>query len=660
MELIDSGLSQKIMDRHANLPLFTTHFSPVLSTKRIIPRTRWLELVYALPFYMILRRNIVRSFSRTKNVLATAKRIGNIFVHYTKQDSSLPSGRSDFFAALFGYYSYNPLLFLSRKIAPVKPRGVSLLPHYLSATEPEEICESRPSSVFAISAVDNYTIPQNALYRPYGRLERETFHNAQNIISYFKSSSPPGLAQPVRDETSGMGTEAYSAAANYPVPVVSTLPPTVSHKPTVVSYKSLVPHYLSTTEPAETGESRPSSVFVISAVDNYTIPQNALYRPYGRLERYKTQAAYAPLHSTSDSFATLFSFYSHNPLLFLSRKIASVKPQGVSLVPHYLSTTEPAETGESRPSSVFATSADNTIPQNVLYRPYGRLERYKTQAAYAPLHSTSDSFATLFSFYSHNPLLFLSQKIASVKPQGVSLVPHYLSTTEPAETGESRPSSVFATSAVDNYTIPQNVLYRPYGRLERYKTQAAYAPLHSTSDSFATLFSFYSHNPLLFLSQKTAPVKPQGVSLVPHYLSTTEIGESRPSSVFVISADNTIPQNALYRPYGRLERESYILRSTNDFINFSSLNSMNNNQRQHTLEMEKAASIYHTHPEIEHVTTTRTEIIKERVIEKEEESKPPHAAPQLPSIDVNRLTDQIYQMMERKIRIEKERRGLYG
>jgi hypothetical protein len=570
MELIDSGLSQKIMDRHANLPLFTTHFSPVLSTKRIIPRTRWLELVYALPFYMILRRNIVRSFSRTKNVLATAKRIGNIFVHYTKQDSSLPSGRSDFFAALFGYYSYNPLLFLSRKIAPVKPRGVSLLPHYLSATEPEEICESRPSSVFAISAVDNYTIPQNALYRPYGRLERETFHNAQNIISYFKSSSPPGLAQPVRDETSGMGTEAYSAAANYPVPVVSTLPPTVSHKPTVVSYKSLVPHYLSTTEPAETGESRPSSVFVISAVDNYTIPQNALYRPYGRLERYKTQAAYAPLHSTSDSFATLFSFYSHNPLLFLS------------------------------------------------------------------------------------------QKIASVKPQGVSLVPHYLSTTEPAETGESRPSSVFATSAVDNYTIPQNALYRPYGRLERYKTQAAYAPLHSTSDSFATLFSFYSHNPLLFLSQKTAPVKPQGVSLVPHYLSTTEIGESRPSSVFVISADNTIPQNALYRPYGRLERESYILRSTNDFINFSSLNSMNNNQRQHTLEMEKAASIYHTHPEIEHVTTTRTEIIKERVIEKEEESKPPHAAPQLPSIDVNRLTDQIYQMMERKIRIEKERRGLYG
>jgi hypothetical protein len=52
--------------------------------------------------------------------------------------------------------------------------------------------------------------------------------------------------------------------------------------------------------------------------------------------------------------------------------------------------------------------------------------------------------------------------------------------------------------------------------------------------------------------------------------------------------------------------------------------------------------------------------IKERVIEKGEESKLPHATPQLPGIDVNRLADEVYQMMERKLRIEKERRGLYG
>ena len=505
MELIDSGLSQKIMDRHANVPLFTTHFSPVLSTKRIIPRTRWLELVYALPFYMILRR--------TKNVFATAKRIGNMFVHYTKQDSSLPSGRSGFFVALFGYYSSTPLLFLSQKIAPVKPPGVSLVPHYLSATKPEEMSKSRPASVFAISAVDNYTIP-----RPYGRLERET-------ITYVKSSSPPGLAQPVHDEASGMGTEAYSAVANYPVPAVSTLPLTVSHKPTVV--------------------------------------------------HYKTQAAYAPPQSTGDSFAALFSYYSHNPLLFLSQKTAPVKPQGVSLVPHYLSATKPEEMSKSRPASVFAISAvDNyTIP-----RPYGRLERETITY------------------------------VKSSSPPGLAQPVH----------DEASGMGTEAYSAVANYPVP----------------------------AVSTLPPTVSHKPSAVLYK----------SLVPHYRSTTEPTDSG----FAISADYTIPQNVPYRLYGRLERESYILRSTNDFINFSSLNSMNDNQRQHTPEMEKAASIYHTHPEIEHVTTTRTELIKEREIEKEAESKSPHAAPQLPGIDVNRLTDQIYQMMERKIRIEKERRGLYG
>nr|CBH39153.1 hypothetical protein BSM_26310 [uncultured archaeon] len=75
----------------------------------------------------------------------------------------------------------------------------------------------------------------------------------------------------------------------------------------------------------------------------------------------------------------------------------------------------------------------------------------------------------------------------------------------------------------------------------------------------------------------------------------------------------------------------------------------------HTLEIEKVP-LYHTYPRIEHVTSTQTEIIKERVIEKED--KPPHATPQLPSVDVNRLTDQVYQLMERKVRIERERGGL--
>jgi len=74
------------------------------------------------------------------------------------------------------------------------------------------------------------------------------------------------------------------------------------------------------------------------------------------------------------------------------------------------------------------------------------------------------------------------------------------------------------------------------------------------------------------------------------------------------------------------------------------------------LELGKVESIYHTYPRIEPVTSKETpQIIKEeKIIEKEVASK----SLQLPKINIDRLADQVYQLMERKIRIERERRGL--
>ncbi|MHC1599508.1 MAG: hypothetical protein ACXQS5_01620, partial [Candidatus Methanospirareceae archaeon] len=68
--------------------------------------------------------------------------------------------------------------------------------------------------------------------------------------------------------------------------------------------------------------------------------------------------------------------------------------------------------------------------------------------------------------------------------------------------------------------------------------------------------------------------------------------------------------------------------------------------------------IYRTYPEIEHAAPTNTEVIKERVIEKEVDFKPPQIASQPSGIDANRLADQIYQLIERRVRIDRERRGL--
>ena len=44
----------------------------------------------------------------------------------------------------------------------------------------------------------------------------------------------------------------------------------------------------------------------------------------------------------------------------------------------------------------------------------------------------------------------------------------------------------------------------------------------------------------------------------------------------------------------------------------------------------------------------------------EADSRPSEVTSQSATVDINRLTDQVYSSIERKLMIEKERRGLYG
>jgi len=70
--------------------------------------------------------------------------------------------------------------------------------------------------------------------------------------------------------------------------------------------------------------------------------------------------------------------------------------------------------------------------------------------------------------------------------------------------------------------------------------------------------------------------------------------------------------------------------------------------RQSTYEFAPSEHVIRVHPQIIRET-------KERIVEKEKVS-PQQAKPL--SFDVNRLADQVYQLIERKVRIERERRGL--
>jgi len=62
------------------------------------------------------------------------------------------------------------------------------------------------------------------------------------------------------------------------------------------------------------------------------------------------------------------------------------------------------------------------------------------------------------------------------------------------------------------------------------------------------------------------------------------------------------------------------------------------------------------YPELEHLEPVQAKIIKERDVLKSESDSGRESI----AIDLNRISDQVYSMIERRVRIERERRGLYG
>ncbi|KAF5437069.1 hypothetical protein C5S35_06020 [Candidatus Methanophagaceae archaeon] len=611
-ELIDRGFPKKIADKYTNLQLFTTDFTPIISTRRIIPRMRWLELIYALP--VVLRREILNSFKKTKNVFTSVKQIWNIFVRF-----EFPLSRYEYITTRSHRFSREIMKMQdSRFKIQVKPVSGILYP----------------------------------VSYPYAHLERETLLNGQKIFSQLKQSSME-LAQPVSPEssTSRIETEKESAVTNYQMPVFTTLLSTVSHRPSSVSQKNL-----------ET------------------------YIPPG----------------PSDITTPLFSYYSFKPTLFLSRKTVPVMPRGASLIAQKSDTVyrpyghlerETFESGQkiisyfksslmelAQPVSRETTRIEPekelavknyqlpvATPQPPVVSHEPSAVRYEDLATYI-LTSTSDFIAPLFRYYPFKPTFFLSPKTGPVKQREVPL--------------NLQKSDAF---------------YRPYAHLER-----------ETFESVQKIISYFKSSSMELaqpVSRETTRIEPEKESAVTNY--QLPVVTHQPPVVEAdqqfkighkIKADNALnlkrrnifggktnceTASLIHKPASvstnSLEKTSIFSRAK-EFITplFSYYSAQKiktdvgekaiydilpyfnfrNNKQMHTSEVEKAP-IYHTYPEIEHVTSTHVEI-KERVIEKGEESKQPHATPQLPGIDVNRLADEVYQMMERKLRIEKERRGLYG
>ena len=182
-----------------------------------------------------------------------------------------------------------------------------------------------------------------------------------------------------------------------------------------------------------------------------------------------------------------------------------------------------------------------------------------------------------------------------------------------------------------------------------HRRQEAHTPSAQSISGFSTPFSVFSRS-TFFPGQKSVTPERQGISLFsPKNDVTRRPHEPRDASEMIpylrSTGEAAIEDGHMHLYHRSPATTPYMWHSPGSNNEPGSVSAENTN-------------IYHTHPEIEHVTSTHTEIVNERVIERESDSKPLHATPQPLSIDVDRMADQIYQLIERRTRIERERRGL--
>jgi hypothetical protein len=268
----------------------------------------------------------------------------------------------------------------------------------------------------------------------------------------------------------------------------------------------------------------------------------------------------------------------------------------------------------------------------------------------SPRHRHEHTVTSLFNRHFPGPALSLSQKMVSAESHG--------QLRGEGQQGSPEMISYFRSLMVNPTKTREYQLSRftgqkpattPEQSVPSHRRQEAHTPSAQGISGFSTPFSVFSRS-TFFPGQKSVTPERQGISLFsPKNDVTRRPHEPRDASEMIpylrSTGEAAIEDGHMHLYHRSPATTPYMWHSPGSNNEPGSVSAENTN-------------IYHTHPEIEHVTSTHTEIVNERVIERESDSKPLHATPQPLSIDIDRMADQIYQLMERRTRIERERRGL--
>jgi len=216
MELIDTGFSQRLMDRHADSHLFKIDFPVISHTKRNIARIRSLELIYALP-HLVLRREITNSFAITKKIVNSVKQMWNVSVYLEfplNRCEDLKSGMKR------GLIPKNYQMSLVTGQKPAKSHDPSVSGHRREYT-----VTSLFNRYFTGPAppLSQKTIPAEL----HGQIRDGRPKGSQKIISYF-SSSILNLIHPLIH--GGLATETRESLVTGQKPATSQDPSVSGHR----------------------------------------------------------------------------------------------------------------------------------------------------------------------------------------------------------------------------------------------------------------------------------------------------------------------------------------------------------------------------------------------------------------------------------------------
>lgn len=223
MQLTNQGFPKKIVDKYNKLRLFTLNFSPAVFTKRIIPfLSRWIELVYAMP-YLISRREILTSLkeSRTNIVTQPIKQIWNILVHL--EGSASPS-----------QYGQQPLSYLESRPPASVERNMNLSLRRFDAFKPQNMTAPGQKTTSLSERASLILRNSDIAHYPYEPPEGEA-HKGGKGIGLDTESSSVKLPQTVSEQSkegSKIGT------IQKELPVISHQPLTLSYKPSAISQPS--------------------------------------------------------------------------------------------------------------------------------------------------------------------------------------------------------------------------------------------------------------------------------------------------------------------------------------------------------------------------------------------------------------------------------------